>query len=122
MLILGVLVDKPLYGYAITKEVAAKSGGELRMTAGVLYPLLARLERQGLIASHWETIRSDRRPEEPEGESEEDGGGAGGRRRKWYKLTSKGKRHLAQSVKAHNAFVAMLRAFLPDVPAEEEAR
>jgi DNA-binding PadR family transcriptional regulator len=118
MLILSVLVDKPLYGYAITKEVAAKSSGELRMTAGVLYPLLARLERQGLIASNWEIIRSDRRPEEPDGEEGEESG----RRRKWYKLTTKGKRHLTQSVKAHNAFVAMLRAFLPDVPTEEEAR
>ena len=114
MLVLSVLADKPLYGYAITKEVGARSSGELKMTPGVLYPLLAQLERSGLISSTWEVIRSDRRPEESEGEDE------GGRRRKWYKLTPKGKRHLAQSVKAHNAYVAMLRAFLPPLPPAEE--
>ena len=119
MLILSVLADKPLYGYAITKEVGARSNGELKMTPGVLYPLLARLERSGLIASTWEVIRSDRRPEEAQ-ESDED---EGGRRRKWYKLTAKGKLQLTQSVKAHNAYVAMLRAFLPSLPStEEEAR
>lgn len=121
MLILSVLADKPLYGYAITKEVAARSGGELKMTPGVLYPLLARLERSGLIAATWEVIRSDRRPEEADGQSEDEGG----RRRKWYKLTPKGKRQLAQSVKSHNAYVAMLRAFLPQgpsTPIEEEAQ
>ena len=117
MLILSVLADKPLYGYAITKEVGGRSGGELKMTPGVLYPMLARLERTGLIASTWEVIRSDRRPEGSEAEGEED---EGGRRRKWYKLTPKGKRHLTQSVKAHNAYVAMLRAFLPSLPAAEE--
>lgn len=118
MLILSVLADKPLYGYAITKEVGARSGGELKMTPGVLYPLLARLERSGLIASTWEVIRSDRRADEAEAGEEE-----GGRRRKWYKLTAKGKRQLTQSVKAHNAYVAMLRAFLPALPpAEEEAQ
>lgn len=116
MLILSVLADKPLYGYAITKEVGARSGGELKMTPGVLYPLLARLERTGLIASTWEVIRSDRRPEEADGDDEDEGG----RRRKWYKLTAKGKRQLTQSVKAHNAYVAMLRAFLPQLPATEE--
>jgi len=116
MLILSVLADKPLYGYAITKDLSARSGGELKMTPGVLYPLLARLERSGLIASTWEVIRSDRRPEEIDGGDDAEGG----RRRKWYRLTAKGKRQLAQSVKAHNAYVAMLRAFLPDSGAKEE--
>ncbi|HYD01428.1 MAG TPA: PadR family transcriptional regulator [Phycisphaerales bacterium] len=113
MLILSVLADKPLYGYAITKEVEARSNGELKMTPGVLYPMLATLERSGLISATWEVIRSDRRPEEPDDDE-------GGRRRKWYRLTPKGRRHLAQSVKAHNAYVAMLRAFLPQSSAAPE--
>ena len=119
MLILSVLADKPLYGYAITKEVAARSGGELKMTPGVLYPLLATLERSGLIAATWEVIRSDRRPDETDGEDD-----AGGRRRKWYRLTPKGRRQLAKAVESHNAYIAMLRAFLPQPPAapEEEPR
>ena len=111
LLILSVLAERSLYGYAITKEVAVRSGGELKLAAGVLYPLLARLERSGLISSSWEVIRSDRREDDADDDS--------GRRRKWYKLTAKGRKHLAASIKAHNAYMAMLKAFLPPTAGEE---
>ena len=36
LLVLSVLADAPLYGYAITKQVAAKSGGAIRLTSPLL--------------------------------------------------------------------------------------
>ena len=47
LVVLSVLADAPLYGYAITKRVAAQSGGTMKLGPGVLYPLLHQLEREG---------------------------------------------------------------------------
>ncbi len=101
LVVLSVLDDGPAYGYAITKRVAAGSDGGLAPGPGVLYPLLARLERSGLIASSWEEVKSDRAEV-----------AAPGRRRKWYRLTPKGRRRLAQRIEAHRGFVAMIEAFI----------
>ncbi len=103
LIILSVLTDEPLDGYAITKSVAARSGGEVRLTPGVLYPLLAKLEKQGFISSSWETVRSDRN----ESADEE-----GGRKRKWYKLSAKGRKRLEQRVQAHRDYLSMIAAFI----------
>ena len=103
LLVLSVLADAPLYGYAITKQVAAKSGGAIRLTPGVLYPLLHELEKAGLLLSSWETVQA------PDNEDEEKG-----RKRKWYRLSAKGKKRLAQRIEAHRAYQQMIESFLPD--------
>ena len=74
-LVLAILSEGESYGYAIIKRVAELSGGELRWTDGMLYPLLHRLERNGLVESFW-------------GRSET------GRGRKYYRLTPAGTGHL----------------------------
>ena len=102
LIVLSVLADGPQYGYAITKAVAARSSGDIRLTPGVLYPLLARLESQALIASTWETVSSDR-SDDPDR----------GRRRKWYRLAAKGRRRLAQRIDSHRAYLSLIQAFLP---------
>jgi DNA-binding PadR family transcriptional regulator len=53
-IVLGVLskLDKPMYGYNLV-EVLADNG--LRVDANTLYPLLRRLESQGLLTSSWDT-------------------------------------------------------------------
>ena len=48
-LVLAILSEGESYGYAIIKRVAELSGGELQWTDGMLYPLLHRLERNGLV-------------------------------------------------------------------------
>lgn len=101
LIILSVLADEPLYGYAITKSVAAKSSGEVRLTPGVLYPLLAKLEKQGFISSSWETVRSERNDDEE-----------GGRKRKWYRLSAKGKKRLEQRVQAHRDYLSLIASFI----------
>jgi DNA-binding PadR family transcriptional regulator len=112
VLILSLLADGPLYGYAISKRAAAASENQLRLSPGVLYPLLASLERRGLITSLWEVIRAERGESEAagaEGESEP----ARGRRRKWYRLTPRGEAHLESRIAAHRAHVALIERFLP---------
>jgi transcriptional regulator len=75
-LVLAILAEGHSYGYAIIKRVAELSGGHLQWTDGMLYPVLHRLERQGLVAAKWS-------------ESEN------GRRRKYYRITREGREQLA---------------------------
>src|SRR5262245_42857298 len=48
--ILLALADQDRHGYAIIQDVEARTGGELRMSAGTLYRSIARMVEQGLIA------------------------------------------------------------------------
>ena len=54
LVILSVLEPEALYGYAISKAVKARSEGQMTLSAGVLYPALARLEKAKLISADWE--------------------------------------------------------------------
>ena len=47
--ILVALVDQERHGYAIIQDVEARTGGELRLSAGTLYRSIARMVEQGLI-------------------------------------------------------------------------
>src|SRR5688572_20264424 len=75
-LVLAILAEGDSYGYAILKRVRELSGGELEWTDGMLYPVLHRLERSGLIKSRWEKTDS-------------------GRQRKYYRVTETGREQLA---------------------------
>ena len=101
LVVLSVLADGPRYGYAISKCVAAASEGGLRLTPGMLYPLLSKLEKSGLITSEWEEVKSERAEE-----------GSAGRRRKWYRLSAKGRKHLAAAVRAQRDYLSMIEGFL----------
>ena len=70
-LVLSILAGGESYGYAIIQRVHELSGGTIEWTDGMLYPVLHRLERQGLITSEWQRAES-------------------GRRRKYYRLTAQG--------------------------------
>ncbi|WP_421742339.1 PadR family transcriptional regulator [Cellulomonas sp.] len=76
-LVLGILADGDLYGYAILKRVSELSGGRMQWTDGMLYPLLHRLERLGHVSSSWGTSEA-------------------GRRRKHYAITPTGRVALAE--------------------------
>src|SRR5678815_2566259 len=75
-LVLAILAEGESYGYAVIKRVAELSRGRLQWTDGMLYPVLHRLERQGLVAAKW-------------GVSET------GRKRKYYRITRLGQAELA---------------------------
>ncbi|MBI5091079.1 MAG: helix-turn-helix transcriptional regulator [Candidatus Hydrogenedentes bacterium] len=76
-LVLSILAQGESYGYAIIRRVRELSGGEVEWTDGMLYPVLHRLERSGLIESRW-------------------GASETGRERKYYRLRREGKRVLAE--------------------------
>jgi DNA-binding PadR family transcriptional regulator len=70
-LLLSILAKGESYGYEIIQKVRDLSGGQIEWSDGMLYPVLHRLERDGLIASEWKEADT-------------------GRERKYYTLTSKG--------------------------------
>lgn len=76
LLILKTLRPGPLHGWGISKRIRLVSSEVLQIQQGSLYPALYRLEEQELISAEW-------------GISDE------GRRAKFYKLTVKGKKQLA---------------------------
>ena len=74
-LLLSILADGESYGYEIIQKVRELSGGEIEWSDGMLYPVLHRLERDGLIESEWK--KSDT-----------------GRERKYYFINSGGRKAL----------------------------
>jgi DNA-binding PadR family transcriptional regulator len=89
-LVLAILSEGESYGYAIIKRVGEVSGGELKWTDGMVYPLLHRLERRGFVEAVW-------------GQSET------GRRRKYYRLTKAGAEHLADQRRQWQAVDVAMR-------------
>ncbi len=59
LVVLSVLADGPSYGYAITKAIASKSDGHFKLTASGMYPLLTKLEKQGLVSTSWEEVKAE---------------------------------------------------------------
>lgn len=74
-IILGILKQGNSYGYLIIKKIKELSGGQMEYSDGMLYPVLHRMEKEGLILSKW-TMHNEKRP------------------RKYYEITEKGKLEL----------------------------
>ena len=74
--ILLAVSDEDRHGYAIIQDVAARTGGELKLSAGTLYRSIQRMLEQGLI------VEPRERPE-PEMDDE---------RRRYYRITEFGRR------------------------------
>ncbi len=60
-LVLSVLSRGENYGYAIIQEVRRLSNAEIEWTDGMLYPILRRLEKRGLIQSEWRTAETGKK-------------------------------------------------------------
>jgi len=91
-MILSVLTHRALHGYAVIEELKDRSGGELDLPEGTVYPALHRLERRGLLRSSWTT--------------------AEGRRRRVYRLTANGRRELASRTREWRSFVRVVDGVL----------
>lgn len=101
LVVLSVLADGPSYGYAISKAIAARSDGHLKLTASGMYPLLTKLENQGLVTTSWEEVKA--RGADPDSK---------GRQRKWYTLSPKGHKQLAKHIEAHRKMRSIIDGFL----------
>jgi DNA-binding PadR family transcriptional regulator len=58
--ILGFLVDQPMHGYELKRKLSPALPRERRLNDGVLYPLLNRMEEEGLLRRRAERSRSGR--------------------------------------------------------------
>ena len=110
LIVLSVLADGPFYGYAISKAIAAKSDGHFKLTASGMYPLLTKLEKQGLVTTSWEEVKAE--GADPD---------ATGRRRKWYTLSPKGHKQLAKHIEANRQMQALLDAFVAPAVNDQNA-
>ena len=59
-LVLAILRNGENYGYQIIQSVRRLSGGRLEWSEPMLYPLLKRMERDGLIKSEWKLTENQR--------------------------------------------------------------
>jgi PadR family transcriptional regulator, regulatory protein PadR len=55
-LILAVLGREPAHGYAILNSLRLTSDGVFDLPEGTLYPILHRLETQGLVRARWQSV------------------------------------------------------------------
>ena len=76
MIVLAALAGGPAHGYAVIQEINRRSGGTFDLPEGTIYPVLHRLEKNGLLSSRWTTANS-------------------GRKRRTYTLTRRGRSALA---------------------------
>jgi len=76
LLILNVVALGPLHGYAVAQRLKQVSREVVSVTQGTLYPALHRLENRGFLAAEWKRSET-------------------GRDAKFYKLTAKGRAHMA---------------------------
>ena len=61
MIVLQTLRWGPRHGYGIAQMIRASSNDALQVDTGSLYPALHRLQKQGWIASDWETSENRQR-------------------------------------------------------------
>ena len=60
-MLLAVLENGPLHGYAVGQELRRRSDGWFDLKEGTIYPALHRLEHAGLLSSEWEVVAGRRR-------------------------------------------------------------
>ncbi|MDH3735006.1 MAG: helix-turn-helix transcriptional regulator [Gemmatimonadota bacterium] len=100
LLVLSSLQTGEKHGYQIALDLQADSNDLFRFKHGTLYPILHRLEGEGLIKGSWSKD--------------------GGRRKKVYSLTGKGRKHLSGETGRVQEIVSGLMRLLPapsEVPA-----
>lgn len=81
--------NKRMYGYEITQSVKALTSNKIQITEGALYPLLHKLEAEGVVSTEKENI--------------------GKRIRKYYALTPSGQDKTKELVEEFIDFMATMK-------------
>jgi len=97
-IILSLLLTGESYGYQIIKRVRLVSGGTLEWTSAMLYPVLHRMEKDGLIRSEWKASDENRL-------------------RKYYSITEQGLKELTLEREQWRGVQEALRKLLGPVEA-----
>lgn len=98
MLVLKQLEKEERYGYQLISQLRDKSGGMFSLKEGTLYPILYRLEDDGLLVSRWS---------QPKGKEVS---------RKYYVITEEGKEGLKELTALWQSFSGQVSKMM-----EEEA-
>jgi DNA-binding PadR family transcriptional regulator len=99
--VLLALAEEDLHGYAILKEVAEQTAGEVQLSTGTLYGIIKRLLVEGLIVETRPEIKND------------------DARRRYYHLTEAGREVAEAEARRMEKLVArartkqLIRAFKP---------
>lgn len=80
LLVLKSLARGPMHGYGITLHIQLVSKDVLRVEEGSLYPALHRMEQDGWISAEWGTTENNRHA-------------------RYYQLTARGRKQLADEEK-----------------------
>ncbi len=92
--VLSTVARGETYGYAVAQHLQAAGLGTVK--GGTLYPILNRLEAEGLLTSSWRE-------------------GIAGPGRKFFAVTTIGREHLDRRVAAWHTFTERAAGLLPDV-------
>lgn len=92
LLLLAVMEDGPRHGYAVIEELRRRSGDDLDLPEGTIYPALHRLEKAGLLQSAWDE--------------------SGPRRRRVYSLTESGAGAVKEKRREWHAFARAVHGVL----------
>jgi PadR family transcriptional regulator, regulatory protein PadR len=93
MLVLKVLADGPLHGYAIAVRLERLSKQVFQVEEGSLYPALYRMEARGWLSSEWAATDT-------------------GRRARFYRLTRNGRTQLAAEQESWARLTLAVRAVM----------
>jgi PadR family transcriptional regulator PadR len=93
MLVLKILADGPLHGYAIAVRLERLSNEILAVEEGSLYPALYRMESRGWLSSEWALTDT-------------------GRRARFYRLTRPGRAQLTAETESWLRLTAAVASVL----------
>ncbi len=97
LLALSILAKEPNYGYQVIKAINREAGGLFIWQEGTVYPVLHKLEKDGLVRAQWQQAET-------------------GRRRKYYYITAKGRESLAAGVAQWDGFHRVMMRMAGDTP------
>ena len=86
LLVLKALAWGPRHGYAVATWIRERSGEQLLVEEGALYPALHRLERRAWLAAEWGLSENNRKA-------------------KYYRLTAKGRTQLRAELSLWERYV-----------------
>jgi PadR family transcriptional regulator, regulatory protein PadR len=88
--------EGPMHGYAITQKVEELTKGKMKLTYGALYPILHKLEKEGVLITATENYNN--------------------RIRIYYGLTDNGHKVVAEKIKELNEFIESLQGIINTKP------
>ncbi|HPT12874.1 MAG TPA: PadR family transcriptional regulator, partial [Bacteroidales bacterium] len=92
-IVLRVLEDNGrMYGYEITRKVEELTNGKIKLTYGALYPVLHKLESEGVLVTESENYNN--------------------RIRIYYSLTEKGHSVVAEKIREMKEFIESLQGIV----------